>query len=141
MRIEAHSPASALTDADVAVAAALAGARAVGDAYRGPVFRHAKGRGDFATDADLASEQAIRAVLEAERPGDALVGEEYGTAGPADARRRWYIDPLCGTLNFAAGTPPFCVNVALVEISETGERTVATAVADPLSDRGYDRER
>jgi myo-inositol-1(or 4)-monophosphatase len=125
------------SDADVAVAAALAGARVVRDAFGGPVTRHGKRGGDFATDADLASERAIREVLGAERPGDAFVGEETGAAGDAEARRRWYVDPLCGTLNFAAGTPPFCVNVALGETTAadpaTGERVVAAAVADPLA--------
>jgi myo-inositol-1(or 4)-monophosphatase len=41
----------------------------------------------------------------------------------------WLVDPLCGTLNFAAGTGPVAVNVALCD----GESVVAAAVADPLT--------
>lgn len=122
------------TDAEIAVRAALAGAEVVRGAYRRPVTRHAKSALDFATDTDLAAEGAIRAVLAAARPDDAVVGEELGASG-GDGTRRWYVDPLCGTLNFAAGVPPFGVNVALAERAGTDreERVVAAAVVDPLT--------
>lgn len=125
-------------DVEVAVSAALAGAAEVAAAYRHPVTRHAKSALDFATDTDVAAERAVRAVLAAARPGDAVVGEELGASG-GDAARRWYVDPLCGTLNFAAGVPPFGVNVALAERTgaDGGERVVAAAVADPLSGEVY----
>lgn len=55
------------------------------------------------TDADLATERAIREVLAAERPGDGILGEEYGTEGPAS--RQWIIDPIDGTANFLRGVP------------------------------------
>ncbi len=55
------------------------------------------------TDADLATERAIREVLLAERPGDGILGEEYGTAGPTT--RQWIIDPIDGTANFLRGVP------------------------------------
>ncbi|MFE5310623.1 inositol monophosphatase family protein [Isoptericola sp. NPDC056605] len=121
-----------MSDTHVAVEAALAGATEVADAFRRPVTRHAKVGLDFATDTDVAAEQAVRAVLAAARPGDAVVGEELGTSG-GDAARRWYVDPLCGTLNFAAGVPSFGVNVALVERRDGIERVLAAAVADPLT--------
>lgn len=119
-------------DAEVAVRAVLAGAAVVVDAFRRPVTRHAKEGLDFATDTDVAAERAVRAVLAATRPGDAVVGEELGTSG-GQAARRWYVDPLCGTLNFAAGVPAFGVNVALAERRDDGERVLAAAVADPLT--------
>ncbi|MGF0117350.1 inositol monophosphatase family protein [Promicromonospora sp. Marseille-Q5078] len=123
-------------DVAVAVSAALAGAAEVAAAYRRPVTRHAKSALDFATDTDVAAERAVRAVLAAARPGDAVVGEELGASG-GDADRRWYVDPLCGTLNFAAGVPPFGVNVALAEHTGGDERVVAAAVADPLTGEVY----
>jgi myo-inositol-1(or 4)-monophosphatase len=119
-------------DVGVAVAAALAGAAEVAAAFRGPVTRHAKSALDFATDTDVAAERAVRAVLAAARPGDAIVGEELGASG-GDAARRWYVDPLCGTLNFAAGVPSFGVNVALVSRADGAGRVLAAAVADPLT--------
>ena len=95
---------NSLGDAEVAWSAAEAGAEVVRAAYGRPVTRHAKSGLDFATDADLDAERAILAVIAAARPGDSVLGEETGeTGGPGT--RRWLVDPLCGTLNFAAQTP------------------------------------
>ncbi|GAA1707784.1 inositol monophosphatase family protein [Isoptericola hypogeus] len=116
----------------MALTAARAGAEVVRAAYRRPVKRLVKAALDFATDTDLAAERAIRDVLTAARPADAVVGEELGASG-GEAARRWYVDPLCGTLNFAAGVPPFGVNVALTERVGGTERVAAAVVADPLT--------
>lgn len=88
-----------------------------------------KGGGDFATAADVEAEDAMRAVLRARRPGDAVLGEESGRSGAGDGSRIWLLDPLCGTLNYAAGMSVVAVNAALVE---AGEPSVA-AVADPFA--------
>jgi len=48
------------------------------------------------TDADKASEEAIRALLKSHRPDDGIVGEEFGTDG-VGADRYWVIDPIDGT--------------------------------------------
>ncbi|MEU6848984.1 inositol monophosphatase family protein [Actinacidiphila alni] len=113
------------SDAEVAVAAARAGADIVRELYGGRLERVDKGGGDFATAADLAAERAILDVLRSARPGDAVLGEEGGRRGAADADRLWLVDPLCGTLNYAVGTMLVAVNVAL--------RDGAAAVADPFS--------
>lgn len=84
---------------------------------------------DFATDADVEAERAILAVLRAARPADAYLGEELGGSGGGTSARTWLIDPLCGTLNFAARTPLFAVNVALRE----GAAITVAAAADPLA--------
>ena len=66
---------------------------------------------DVVSEADLAAERAIREVLAARVPDDAIVGEEgedvAGTTG-----RRWVVDPLDGTVNFLFGLPQWCVSVA-----------------------------
>ena len=67
-----------LTDAEVALLSAEAGAAVVRRMYRTPVAHHLKVGTDFATDADLEAETAIRAVLTEHRPGDAQLGEEHG---------------------------------------------------------------
>lgn len=55
------------------------------------------------TDADQAVERSIRAGIEAARPHDAILGEEYGTQGKGS--RQWIIDPIDGTANFLRGLP------------------------------------
>jgi myo-inositol-1(or 4)-monophosphatase len=82
---------------------------------------------DFATDADVQAEKAILDVLRAARPADAYLGEELGAFGSESSDRTWLIDPLCGTLNFAAQTPLMAVNIAL---RDNGRIRVA-ASADP----------
>lgn len=63
------------------------------------------------TDADLATERAIRAVLAEERPLDGIFGEEFGAQG--DTHRQWIIDPIDGTANFLRGVPLWGTMIAL----------------------------
>jgi myo-inositol-1(or 4)-monophosphatase len=121
-----------LNDGAIALLAAEAGAAVVRRMYRTPVAHHLKIGTDFATDADLEAETAIRAVLSEHRPGDAQLGEEHGASGP-DSHRRWLVDPLCGTRNFGAGLPLMSTNVAL---SESGEVTAA-ASAECVGEETY----
>jgi myo-inositol-1(or 4)-monophosphatase len=110
-------------DAAVATAGARAGADVVRSMYGQRLSRIDKGAGDFATAADVEAEKAILAVVRAARPDDAVLGEEGGQQGAVGAVRQWLVDPLCGTLNYAAGNMLVAVNVAL--------RDGAAAVADP----------
>ena len=64
------------------------------------------------TDADLAVEGAVRAVLAVRRPGDGVLGEEHG--GPSEGRRLWVLDPIDGTKNFLRGLPVWATLIALV---------------------------
>ncbi|MEV5122408.1 inositol monophosphatase family protein [Streptomyces decoyicus] len=114
-----------LDDAEVAIAAARAGAEAVRTRYGRRLTRIDKGAGDFATDADVAAEEAILGIIRAARPEDAVHGEEGGQQGATGAVRQWLVDPLCGTLNYAVGNMLVAVNVAL--------RNGPAAVADPFS--------
>jgi len=63
------------------------------------------------TEADLATERAIRALIGAERPGDAIFGEEFGASDAA--ARRWIIDPIDGTANYMRGVPAWGTMIAL----------------------------
>ncbi|MFI8997776.1 inositol monophosphatase family protein [Streptomyces sp. NPDC053542] len=116
---------ASLDDAEVAIAAARAGADVVRTLYGRRLTRIDKGAGDFATAADVDAEKAILGVLRAARPDDAVLGEEGGQQGATEATRQWLVDPLCGTLNYAVGNMLVAVNVAL--------RDGAAAVADPFS--------
>jgi histidinol-phosphatase len=64
------------------------------------------------TDADLATERAIRDLLSAERPEDGIFGEEFGVSGASS--RQWIIDPIDGTANFLKGIPMWTTLIALV---------------------------
>jgi myo-inositol-1(or 4)-monophosphatase len=110
-----------MQDCDVAIAVADAGAAVVRQYFGTPLQRLDKGAGDFATHADLAAEHAMLAVLRRERPADAMLGEESG--------RTWWLDPLCGTRNYAVRMRVAAVNVAL----RSGGKCLAAAVADPFS--------
>jgi myo-inositol-1(or 4)-monophosphatase len=66
---------------------------------------------DPVSEADVAAEEAIRAVLARRVPDDAIVGEEGDDVGGTSGRR-WIVDPLDGTVNYLYGIPQWCVSVA-----------------------------
>jgi myo-inositol-1(or 4)-monophosphatase len=120
-----------MEDAEVAMRAALAGAAVARSRFGTRPRRVAESGVDFTTEADVEAEREIRGVLEELRPDDAVLGEELGETG--DSTRRWLVDPICGTLNFAAGVPVFAVNVAL----ESDGTTRAAAVVDPVAAHAF----
>ncbi|MBP6678052.1 MAG: histidinol-phosphatase [Paracoccus sp.] len=67
---------------------------------------------DPVTEADRASERAMRAVLAQRRPGDAILGEEYG-AKPGESGLTWVLDPIDGTRAFMSGAPSWGVLIGL----------------------------
>lgn len=72
-----------LSDVEVAITAAEAGAAVVRRRYGATISRYDKSPTDFATEADLEAERAILEVIHAARPDDAVIGEEYGATGQA----------------------------------------------------------
>jgi histidinol-phosphatase len=62
------------------------------------------------SEADEAVERMIRETLAKERPDDAIVGEEFGSA---EGERRWIIDPIDATKNYIRGIPVFATLIAL----------------------------
>ena len=63
------------------------------------------------TEADRAVEAELRRRLATERPDDAILGEEEGTSGGGP--RRWILDPIDGTRNYARGVPVWATLIAL----------------------------
>ena len=122
-----------MTDAEVAIAVVEAGAAVVRGCFGTSLERVDKGGGDFATSVDFAAEHAMLAVLRQARPGDVTIGEETGRSGAVDGERRWLLDPLCGTLNYAAGMRVAAVNAALHD----GTSFLAAAVADAFDHEVY----
>lgn len=93
-------------------------ADAAGAAIR-PFFRadfahEAKADSSPVTEADRAAEAAMRAILAAECPADAIIGEEYGEK-PGTSGRTWVLDPIDGTVSFMAGRPIFGSLIALLQ--------------------------
>jgi myo-inositol-1(or 4)-monophosphatase len=71
-----------------------------------------KGAIDLLTEFDLQSERLLVEGLRRSFPDDPILAEEGGGAA---GDRRWLIDPLDGTTNFAHGLPHFSVSMAYVE--------------------------
>jgi myo-inositol-1(or 4)-monophosphatase len=67
---------------------------------------------DLVTKYDRRSEAHVVAALRAAFPDDEVVAEEGG-GQPGTSGRRWLVDPLDGTTNFAHGLPFFCVSIAV----------------------------
>lgn len=67
---------------------------------------------DPVTEADRASEAAIRRLIAARYPHHGVIGEEYGEDRP-DAEHVWVLDPIDGTRAFIAGLPLWTTLIAL----------------------------
>ena len=65
------------------------------------------------TIADRKVEEFIRHRIAEKYPRHAVLGEEYGTEGAADATHRWIIDPIDGTKSFVRGVPLYGVLIGL----------------------------
>ncbi len=115
---------------DAQVAALLRTAHSLADAAREPTLRHfrntelavdnkADGAFDPVTEADRAAEQAMRAILSAERPQDGILGEEFGAVAGTSGLT-WVLDPIDGTRGYISGTPTWGVLIAVCD--ETGPR-------------------
>ncbi len=87
---------------------------------------------DVVTEADHAAEALIAGRLRERRPGDGLVGEE-GSGARGQSGRTWYVDPVDGTYNYAAGLPVWCCAVALVD----ARGPVLGAVHHPAADETW----
>ncbi len=91
-----------------------------------------KGDGSPVTEADREVERALRASIRSEHPGDAFVGEEFGTDGRGS--RRWIIDAIDGTASFVAGEPEWSTLIAL---EERGAVTLGMVSAPALGRRWW----
>ncbi len=83
------------------------------------------------TDADRATELAIKEMLAQERPEDGVIGEEFGTS--VGNNRVWIIDPIDGTANFMRGVPVWATLIALA----IDGKPVVSVVSAPALDRRW----
>ncbi len=105
-----------VSQADIDLAGRLADA--AGAAIR-PYFRaehglESKDDSSPVTLADKAAEAAMRRLIIAERPMDAIIGEEEDDR-PGTSGRIWVLDPIDGTRSFIVGRPIFGTLIALLE--------------------------
>ncbi len=103
-----------------AVEAAKTGA-AVLESWRAKFHVKEKARADLVTEADVASQLAIKEHLLARFPGHAFLGEEDCVGKSIDVTRppaghppTWVVDPLDGTVNYVHDVPCYCVSIGLV---------------------------
>jgi myo-inositol-1(or 4)-monophosphatase len=114
---------------ELAVEAARTAGALLAERVRSGVERQVSSKStptDLVSEADLASERAIRELLGARRPDDGFVGEEGDRVASASGLS-WVVDPLDGTVDFLFGIPQWCVSVAVRD--ERG--TIAGAIYDP----------
>src|SRR5262249_4380913 len=83
---------------------------------------------DPVSEADRAAERAIRALLAARRPGDAILGEEGGETAGSGGAVRWVVDPLDGTVDYLYRHPQWSVSVAAEDADGS---TLVGVVLDP----------
>jgi 3'(2'), 5'-bisphosphate nucleotidase len=114
------------------VGAALLAGRAILGFWRKGGPATAKADGSPVTEADLAANVAILAVLQDTFPEIPVISEESDRpASAAGAERFILVDPLDGTKEFLRGTDEFTVNIALVEAGQP----VSGVVYAPASGR------
>ncbi len=118
----------------VCIEAAHAGGKAI-QSWIGRFEARKKGPADFVTQADLASQEAVRQVIAAAFPDHDMIGEEDDPRAPRKSSSpfRWIADPLDGTTNFVHGIPHYASSVALVHDDEV----LVGAVFNPCMDEIY----
>jgi histidinol-phosphatase len=137
--MSAQSPGTSKYSADLALAQELADAADVITTarYRAlDLVITTKPDATPVTDADKAVESTLRELITKVRPGDKIIGEEFGGVG-SDAKasgRHWVIDPIDGTKNFMRAVPVWATLIALVE---NGEVVVGVISAPALNRRWY----
>jgi histidinol-phosphatase len=84
------------------------------------------------TEADRAVETELRRLLAEARPEDGVLGEEFGESG--ESRRRWIVDPIDGTKNYARGIP---VWGTLLALEQAGSPHIGVVSAPALGRRWW----
>jgi myo-inositol-1(or 4)-monophosphatase len=91
-----------------------------------------EGKFDPVTEADIAAERAIRALIEREFPDHGIAGEEFPDR-PAHGPWTWSLDPIDGTRSFVCGMPTW---VTLIGLLHEGE-PILGAIDVPRLDERY----
>jgi myo-inositol-1(or 4)-monophosphatase len=118
---------------DAACTAAKHGAAQL-EAWRSKFTVTEKARADLVTEADVASQNAVKGYLLGRFPGHHFLGEEESVGKrPEEVRPApgspptWVVDPLDGTANYVHDIPSYCVSIGLVVDGEI----VVGVILDP----------
>jgi myo-inositol-1(or 4)-monophosphatase len=96
--------------------------------FNGPFsVSHKDGVNNLVTEVDQAAEKLITQVIKSAFPDHGIVGEEYGEHD-MEARYKWIVDPIDGTVNFAHGIPLCCTSIGLMD----GDQLIMGAVYNPM---------
>ena len=124
---------------EAATTAAYAGAAQL-ESWRSKFQVREKARADLVTEADVASQTAVRDVLLAAFPDYGFVGEEDAVGRTIDETRPpkgsgpvWVVDPLDGTVNYVHDVPAYCVSIGLYSEG----KAVAGVIYDPRLNEMY----
>ena len=120
----------------VAVAIAEAAGKLLLGAFGHPAPERRKGRHDVVSALDHLSERLIMDRLAGAFPADLRLGEETGRSKRprgGGSGRTWIVDPLDGTINYAAGLPIWCVSIALA----IGPTVVLGVIRDAVHDATF----
>ena len=95
--------------------------------FRQPFDVESKADATPVTIADRMVEAELRKIIEAERPDDGILGEEYG---PKESKSgmTWVLDPIDGTKSFTIGRASFGTLIALCE----GDIPVLGVIDQPI---------
>ena len=111
-------------------------ARAGGEVLQSWIGRfevHEKGPSDLVTEADWASQEAIRKIVLTAFPHHGFISEEGDGHLDASAEYCWVVDPLDGTTNYVHQLPHYAVSIALLYHG----RPIVGAVLDPMHDECF----
>jgi len=107
--------------------------------YRNKFSVREKGPSDLVTEADLASQVAVREFVLGAFPDHNFLGEEDDPQAleQSDSDFTWIVDPLDGTTNYVHGLENYCVSVALQQRKNGESKIIEGAIYDPVRDRCY----
>ncbi len=95
-----------------------------------------EGVNNLVTQADFASDKAIRQVIKSAFPEHGIVSEESDEK-VSESGYKWIIDPIDGTVNFANNIPICCVSIGL----EYKDEMLMGAVYNPIMNEFFFAEK
>lgn len=99
----------------VAKQAALEAGKIAMEYYQSELTLHDKGHyTNFATQADIESEQKIIQIVTKNFPNHNIIAEESGAVNKG-SQYAWAIDPIDGTIPFVDGIPTFGVSIGILK--------------------------
>lgn len=127
-----------MADAELLHAAVREAGRLARSLFQQKIKRWTKSDGSPVTEADLAVDKVLKALLHEARPDYGWLSEETPDTPDRLARRQvWIVDPIDGTRAYAQGGDEWCVAAALL----VDGRPELAAIYRPMADEFYEAQR